>query len=465
MLNISQINLNFKGRKEKQEGVVCPDVLMAKICPKPLYESFFTDERGKEAWAMNIGSIYSARYSYPCPDCASLEDKEILFSKKPETAKKWTHWINPKTGRTYIVINKKDNKDGTKTARILDCDGNFIKEADIKPKKIIQIDNFNGRTSLDYGGNIAFSHGEVVRCYLERNNPLADIESINIGDVSTKEIEDGPYVAAFEDILLRLMDGEKIDVINCSFGADFKPAQDEDAMFTSNGLKEVLNKEFSKDVANKIIPLLEEITKFGTRVVFAAGNEGKDYVSLEFGADGVDVVGAINDDGTVCDFSSARNFAKHYERGIYTYRAQKYGINATGKPGADFSYEGTAYEPFMGKKPEEFLVSKDELKEYKKLNDLRKSNKLGRFEYNTRASKYTEKLFRLEDCGKNFKGIELDPFNTYFYPKKSLLLTTDSNGFLVPVLLRRACNGTSMSAPVRSAKIALNETMQEILRQ
>ena len=46
-------------------------------------------------------------------------------------------------------------------------------------------------------------------------------------------------------------------------------------------------------------------------MVFAAGNDGENSVSLEFGAKGIDIVGAINKDGNVCDFSSARNFAMH----------------------------------------------------------------------------------------------------------------------------------------------------------
>ena len=43
--------------------------------------------------------------------------------------RRWTYWVNPKNGTVYIVINKKDNENGTKTVRILDCDGSFIKRS------------------------------------------------------------------------------------------------------------------------------------------------------------------------------------------------------------------------------------------------------------------------------------------------------------------------------------------------
>ncbi len=465
LLNSVNFNyINFKGGYKKSDKNTCPDILMSKICPDYLKSIFFSDDNGKEAWAMNLGAIYYTRNAMPVPDKAEDKDREILFSKKPEMARRWTYWVNPKSGTVYIVINKKDNENGTKTVRILDCDGSFIKEADVFPKKIIQIDNFNNSETIDYSSNITFSHGEVVNQHIKRNNPLADVEIINVGDSKAGEINSTLCKAAFKDILLKLQNGEKIDVINCSFGVDLESEQDKDIIFSSEKVKEILKQKFPNDATNEIIPLIEEIIRSGTRVVFAAGNDGENSVSLEFGAKGIDIVGAINKDGNVCDFSSARNFAKHYEKGEYNYNAQKYGINVTEKPGADFTYDGTPYEQFMGKKPEDFLINEDELEEYKKLNTLKEEGKLGRFEYNLKAAKYNNNLFCLKDYNGKFTNIKVDDFsNIYYYPKKSLLLTTDSDGFLIPLLKKQNYCGTSLSAPVRSAKIALNETMYEIL--
>lgn len=459
------MNISFTSRRKKPFSVTCPDVLMREIIPNPDKMSIFETKNGKEAWGMNLGSIYTAHYPLPLPqDVEFEEDREIIFSNKAEDSHKWTHWINPKSGKTYIVIKKKDNEDGTKTVRVLDIDGRFIKEKDIVPKKIIQVDTFANRENIDYGAHIGFNHGEIVRKHLERNNPLADIESIDITDYSVREIGDEPYVKAFEDILERIWDGEKIDVVNCSFGADFKPDADEEAMVSASAIRDVLTNEFSKDIANEIIPLLEEIAKTGTRVVFAAGNEGKDYVSLEFGAKGIDIVGSIDDNGKVSDFSSARNFATHYEVGRYHYIAEKEGINLTGKPGADYSYENTPYRKFSGKRPENFLLNKEETEEYKKLNELRKKGKIDRFEFANKMAKFKGKILRIEDTDKIFSGVELKSGANIFYsPDRNLLLSTTPDGFLIPYLIRGELKGTSFSAPVRSAKIALNETMQEIL--
>lgn len=455
----------FKGKHKRQFSVVCPDVKMQKIIPNPEKMGIFESEKGKEAWGMNLGAIYTAFYDVPIPKNIEFEeDREILLSKEPEDAAKWTPWINPKTGRTYFVIKKRDNEDGTKTVRVLDVDGRFIKEKDIVPKKIIQADTFAGRENIDYGANIGFSHGDIVRKHLERNNPIADIETIDITDYSARGIGDEAYIRAFENILERIWDGEKIDVVNCSFGADFKPNPEEEAMTSSSGIKEIVRGEFPKDISNEIIPLLEEIAKTGTRVVFAAGNEGKDYVSLEFGAKGIDVVGSIDDDGSISDFSSARNFAVHYERGRYHFEATKYGINLTGKPGADFSYENTPYKRFALKRPENFLLTKEEVEEYKKLQELRGKGKIDRFEFAKRAAKFKGRILRLEDSGKTFPiaGIK-NGANIFYSPERNLLLTTTPDGFLIPYLTKYECKGTSYSAPVRSAKLALNEAMREIL--
>lgn len=467
-INITNsINVSFKGNSTKSFPIDCPDIKMKTILQNSHRMDIFNTEKGKDFWAMNLAAIYYANHPITMPSKIECEeDRQILSSKNPEDCAKWTHWINPKNGKTYIVINKKNNEDGTRTVRVLDADGKFIKETNIVPKKIIQVDTFSGTHNIDYGGNIGFHHGEIVRKHIERNNPIADIETVNITDFSTKEISDEAYIMTLEDILQRISNGEKIDVINCSFGADFKPDTDtdEDAMHSSSAITDIINKKFSTDSSNKIIQLLEQITKTGTRVVFAAGNEGKDYISLEFGAKGIDVVGAINDNGSVCDFSSARNFAFHYEKGRYSYKANRYGINITGKPGVDFSYENTPYQPFIGKKPEDFLLNSDELQEYKQLLTLRKRKEINRFEYSAKMAKFKDKILKVEDSDKSFTGTPIkNHSNVFYYPNKCLLLTTTQDGFLIPFLTQYSYKGTSFSAPVRSAKIALNEAMTEIL--
>lgn len=79
-------------------------------------------------------------------------------------------------------------------------------------------------------------------------------------------------------------------------------------------------------------------------------------------------------------------------------------------------------------------------------------------------AKFKGKILRIEDTDKIFSGVELKSGANIFYsPDRNLLLSTTPDGFLIPYLIRGELKGTSFSAPVRSAKIALNETMQEIL--
>jgi len=433
----------------------------------PLYNtargSFFKSLAGIEARAMNGFAIKGIKDGQmPRPKAVEAEDIKLLSSNAADMVKKWTRWIDPKSGKMYTVINKGNNPDGTRIVRVLNEAGELTAEKSIIPKKIIIIDNFQEQnatayTSLDY---FFKSHGSIVEKFLERNNPVADIEHIHHG------LDDAQDIDIFKHILDRIKSGEKIDVINCSFGYLF----DLDRAMTgcSTKLKRTYpaNKEFINTLLScpdeeysmqqKIMGLIEDITSTGTRIVFASGNEGKLGLNLYAGAKGVDVVGALGQEGRIADYSSSVQMLQHLESGIVRPKLSEHGINITGLSGVDVSFKNTVFEDFLNKKLSGCLASEDEIEAYKKLEEMRLKKLISRDDFNNQVrQKFIGKLKPTKKQGEYmaFPGAYAQPIR----------LKTGSNGQLIPDIKMAEIEGTSYAAPVRSAKIALNKTMREIL--
>lgn len=305
----------------------------------------------KQIQAMNIAAQKGIKMGgMPRPKAIDPEDIKLLSSDAAEMVKRWTSWVDPKSGKIYTIINKADNTDGSKLVRVLNESGELVVEKNIKPKKIVIIDEFydkNNHAVEDFfESSMNFEHGDVVKKHLERNNPIADIECFKCN-----------YNKGYDDIneclsmlLKRIENGEKIDVINCSFGNGIG-LDNKDVM--DPVFKKILLRITSKETA-KEMELLGEITKKGTRVVMAAGNDGEDVVNKLCLVDGVDVVGALNRHGRASCYTGSRSLAKHYERGFYDVTEYDDGINITGKPGIDVKFEEIFPEAFKNGKPKDF---------------------------------------------------------------------------------------------------------------
>lgn len=96
---------------------------------------------------------------------ATKKDLSRLTSITIKDSYSRAEWTNPKDGKIYNLLKTKENSDGTISIRILDQEGLFIKEAQIKPKTILIPDNY---TEKKFPFNL--SHGEQVLAFARRNN-------------------------------------------------------------------------------------------------------------------------------------------------------------------------------------------------------------------------------------------------------------------------------------------------------
>ena len=418
-------------------------------------EKFFATKEGKEARAMNLAALKGIKGApLEKPVAKYSEDIKLLSSNDADMVKKWTQWINPSSGKMYTVIRKKDNPDGTILVRVLDETGELVKEKNIKPKNMVVIDMFDDEI---------FAHGQYTDKIIERNNPLCNTECINVSYFGSPY---APKVIRWLKKILKAMEGgKKIDAINlCVGGAK--------SFNSTNEVNELVKKSYpaakqllfnyegeEKMLQDEIIPLIQKITDDGVRVVVAAGNSSKgEDIVYWYGIDGVDFVGALNQNGQLSYYSSSRPFCKHYETGDFNVQVLKNGVNITGKPGVDISYKNTWFEPLQGKKPEDCLISSKESRELEeimeKYPDLDIGEGIDKEEYDKIIEKYGDKIV----CtGDNKYAKAFDPMYT------SDVITTDECGYMIPFLKRHQICGTSFAAPQRTARITLNETMKEIL--
>ena len=343
-------------------------------------------------------------------------------------------WTNPKDGKVYHILKESELSDGNIAIRILNEDGSFLKNASIKPKRIIVIDDFEQNKSSIYG----LSHGEIVTTFLRRHNPFAQVETINTGYADSMCPE---FFEPFKQILQRIKQGEKIDYISCSKGA----------ICYSTG----------KNMRGKI-PQFQPITDVadsGTRVLFASGNsldnpKGTANQVLLL-ADKVEGVGSLSPQiGRLSDFSSARNsfFTQHYEVGEHYIRPTEYGANITGLSGTDLVITNPKYKQevenniLIGKTKERVDKLVEKIKaEIKEVQQKRIGLMRGRIDFNElRQLEQRENTLEQRRI-KLVRLIGSTPLENGKYEATEKFF------------------GTSFSTPIRTAKLALNDMMEGIL--
>ena len=372
----------------------------------------FCTEEMKEARRLNKIAIQQAKagkvvYTYPK---ATSEDLKRLTSQSIEGSYSRVTWTNPKNGKVYHLLKQGETSDGKVVIRILDEQGVFIKEAEVVPKKILIADDFDGFGYLKCSLiNTDLTHGNMVKRFVKAYNPFAEINITNQEE---------------ENLLKIIKSGERIDFVNCSFGYTLNKSmlQKHTAIPYICGEKDFL---FELD---KLLP------KTKTRIIFSSGNGGKNEVSTNLIYDNFEGCGALNLKGKITDFSSSRNsmFTQHYEQGQFKLVAGKDGIIIKGTP---------------------IVIPYDV-----------KCNKIGQ-----RVEDVLNELVRKDDIFiHDWQGVNpnfrLNSVAQYYDSKTGRALCIDNNGRLVPALDRNwALCGTSYSTPIRTAKLALNDMMQEIL--
>jgi len=338
---------------------------------------------------------------------ATPEDFKRLTSDTLEDSYSRVQWTNPKDGKVYNLLKQGETKDGNIVIRILDKDGAFIKEAEIKPKEIAIIDDRYGLAlNTPFGWNeenlpaelVYLSHGSAVEIFAKRSNPFA---RYTIFDSSFSTFG-GVDIDKVANHLKNLQQGKKYDYVNCSFGFDIQdPA-----------------KPCESAIKNACIKIDKLYSTRGTRVLISGGNSGewigpKAYNAYLVNSKSAEGVGSLNNRGMISSFSSSRNskYCQHYEQGEFPITQTSQGFNITGQPGTDIVGEGK--NPYVGMR----------------LGDFRKLEEVD--------SKYANRIGfpRGGECSE-------DEVATLLFPKDWMI------------------SGTSYSAPIRTAKLALNDMLE-----
>ena len=365
---------------------------------------------------------------------ATPEDLKRLTSQTIEDSYKRVSWQNPKDGKFYHILKEGELENGDIAVRILNEDGSFLKNANITPKRIVIIDDFDSR-HYDYD----MTHGEMVTIFAQRYNPFAKIEIINKGPVAPN---DERYYRIYNDLLKRIDNGEQIDFISCSHGA---------MAFTTD--KRLRRPEMA------IKPLAETATR-GPRVLYSAGNEdsyAKECTNqVLLCTPNVEGVGSLSPvTHKVSDFSASRNsfFTQHYEVGEYNLRPTPYGANITGLYGTDLAISHPKYKNetegnfIIGKSTTRVdklgqKISDEILEMRKKKLDIFRSGHLN-----------IEELNRIDDRVRVLEKRKIRLNN----------LKSDARIEDGKYELKTRFRGTSFSTPVRTAKLALNEMLKDVI--
>ncbi len=481
----------------------------ARPLSNPFFEKLFKTEKGQKIRAMNLAALNGIRKGMTeTPKAVFKEDAKLIASNAANMVNKWISWTDPNSGQIYTIIKKADNPDGTKLVRILNNAGEVVTETNITPKKIVVLDDFQNSLPCSIG-EVAGAHGAIVTKFIERNNPIADIEAVNC----TNKTE---ATTALKEILKRIQNGEKIDALNCSFGDETNLTQAYRSLLRSkapyskeiitsypaskkiiDSLQEYSGTNSSIEKINEQRRLIEEIISSGTEVIFAAGNKAKEKLSLFSGIEGCNIVGALGKDGKIADYSASRAFTPHFEIGAVTLKATAEGINITGHKGADIPYNDTPYANWAGKNYKELITTKEEVQEYLELLKQYSTGEISDLQFCQNCKKFDGKIIdkeqkniieyfknRLrEDSSKQDNGINacinlydeckelirdtktsnISPNTAYFIGDTPAQITKD--GFVIPVLqFKKPLSGTSIAAPQRTARITLNKAMEEILK-
>lgn len=404
---------------------------------------------------------------------ASADDLQRLTSNTLEDSYKRVQWTNPKDGKVYHLLDNGRTEDGKAIVRILDADGAFVKEAVLKPKKIVMIDNSdlaftNGEWVHNEIHNL--THLEQMKIFSKRNNPFSDLEILNTGK-NGKEMTEKNTLAYFKELTQRINNGEKIDYITRSMGSPELGNRSQKALTGLEKRDSMANISLNK--------LLTECKKKNIRMFNSSSNSGVEALNRNLLADGIEGVGALDDFGKIAEFSSSRNsvYTQHYERGEIPVIVTKHGINITGLPGVDIAVKNS----FIGKDNNRVTniyneikrmaaAKKNEAEALRNVIDTEGAKVVGWQNIGSgRQYRYTSDLANATGQQERLKKlIRLEADNQVFANRAQKIydsvvnkLVVDANGlFAIKQGHLGTAGGTSAATATRSAKTALNDMME-----
>ena len=405
----------------------------------------FCTEEMQTALKMNKTAIKQVKTPsvkfYPEADAVDLKR---LTSTSIEDSYSRVEWTNPKDGKVYNLLKQGETEDGKVIVRILNENGGFIKEARLTPKVIGIPDNYT--TTF---GDLGLTHGEMTNIFAKRNNPFAKYVPFNISRQAIFQHRE------LDEIFEYVNKGGKLDYLSCSYGG--KVYLKKKISLLDPNMKQLLEEQQGYD----------RLAQNGTRILNAAGNaslaeSGKsgglacDILTTNSKAEGV---GSLNPaTGKISDFSLSRNsnLTQHYEVGEFMPSLTPDGVNITGLAGTDMGFVSSslrrkAANPLLGKSVD-------------KVQHLS-------YTIDSRLRDIQTQIWKLFKSGKSAdeimkeKALLEEQKMLYSQRKRKLFdyaneLRVIDGKYQVPF---DKLTGTSISTPVRTAKLALNDMMEGVI--
>lgn len=281
---------------------------------------------------------------------ADYNDYLILKDDRVEANFSRVRWVNPKDNKAYFLLKNGEPKNGIQNIRILDSTGNFVKNANIKKKKIVIFELDTGRKFQNINN---VSHSDLISIFIKRFNPFVDTKICLWKD----EIE------ANRNLLNSIDDS--VSAISCAFSLNVLVKK-------QSKLKNLYNKIFHKklnfnpkELANKLFDMTDVNERFfenipsNIRIFMASGNSGRNYYNKYLSFKRVEGVGCLNDKKKLSEFVASRNsyFTQHYERGEFPVIQLPEGFMFTGTGDIDIPYKSDKFKLISNLEGTSFAVS------------------------------------------------------------------------------------------------------------
>lgn len=265
-------------------------------------------------------------YSNMIPAKATNEDLKRLTSESMEESYNRAIWINPKTSKPYYLLGEGEDKNGNVHLRILDKDGQFVKNAKVKPKEVILTDLLDGMNHITQIADVDFVHTDFIDILASRYNPFAKYKVVQIKSDS-------------DIVNLRNELSPDTSFISASYGVYHKKPE---GVRGGKNIQKTLLQNI-KDTQPEELDLFEDLKSLSkdVRVLASAGNRGENEVAGLLLNTGFEGVGGLNMAGHVDTNSASRNsfFTQHYEPFTFPITKTKDGINISGLKGTDIELD------------------------------------------------------------------------------------------------------------------------------
>jgi len=321
--NITRMNPKQILKKVRNHSLVFAPSKFEPVKPFSAPEMKMAREMNK----MAIHDDYLVRSKRFKPELMDGNDFVRLTSPSCAASYKRAFWINPKDNKGYHLLDEGQTKEGLQKLRILDEQGVFVKNAEVKPVTVLLSDMQIDKEMFSSIDGSYLNHTDFVNILARRYNPFAKYKNLKYSDspneikkyyetITQKCDKDTTFLSASCGIVVDISDkcpAKEVQKIMPQLLKDIEPQTELDIMHI-------------KSIPSQV------------RLLYSSGNEGSKGMNGLVALNRIEGVGGLNKSHKVHEASSAKNslFTKHYENMEFDITKSFGGINITGLNGTDY---------------------------------------------------------------------------------------------------------------------------------